>query len=607
MANSYKDEIISEKTIGIVSPFLDPARLSILNLAQIKILDKKVKNLASDVRVVAEEIRSQIDEKYDILFPLDFDIVYSAVDWKNKNSRNSFWSSIAVNFMGDKNTILPGSLYEMLKFSRRYLPAGAGGFPNHLAEQIFQAFLSAPDIRRSGDSGYPAYLKSFLDAELASRALYVIKKMQNSISSLDFNPEEHINTSLLKTCSSFLAKGSRQDRDLNNYIDAYNISLAVGLNRRGYFNQKKLVIVSNSPAMAQLGRFLSSFSADTDKRNAESTVVWSARTAAIYKLLVYRSPSAYFSVRHAWDVYGQLCGFRRELDRIREESSRQETTSVKEIWGNREENIDSILFKIVPSFDYINTLVNRWRDNLRKPVLGVKYDPEDPGTFHGGVISFIETALRRSDFEESLRRGQGTLGAERTGLDIDRRYIDPEFGYSGFLVARSGADERQPRDVFYCFRRERDWLFWVETSCKPDRFYEALKFFDLAVRESVSPNALGRKLAWAYSDEGRSDLDREKFEYVVYDDDNILEGDIPDHFNSLELTRFLKVIGYTGGRLEFLKFSTPLYTVSLEGSVVAVSGGPSLTHQIALFLRDVSDDSEGVDFESAVTRMMEMP
>ncbi|MEM9128194.1 MAG: hypothetical protein AAGA97_00475 [Pseudomonadota bacterium] len=601
---------MAENFLGISSPFLDPKQFGEMSAPRLQQIDHALRGIASDVLTVTEEFRFQSYEKYSLILADDFDVIHSAVDWRPKKTNHSFWSSVVINFLPEKNTILPGSMFELLEYAKPKLREQNQISSRELSNSLFEKFLNLPS--EGTNPSYQRFVKKFQEIQIANEAFYLISVMQQHMLSIQFNASEVIDQSLINICKALFARGTRIDKDLNNYIDSYNLALVVGLNQNPKESKKKYLIVSNSTIMKYVNDMVCRIKFEDNHSVWSSGCVWTARQAAIYKLLAFSAPEMESALQNARTLYGDICNLRNQLDEVRksvETADSADRLSLADSFAAEDDkedlSIEETLIRVIPLLNQVGDLIEKDKEgnNILPKMFGSSYNPNRPREFHKEVVGFINSALDKSEFNrfkeksyKGRRRKEGKVFIEDNSKEFER------FHYNSALVAKERGVGGDISELFGCLASSRQLVFWVPIGGSVELFFEAYKRFDIGVRRHLSPNSLRtlKEITQNAKDEGRSHNS-----FVMHTENRIIESDIPESMNSWEFSEFKKRASAPKSEVIFLKFRTVMYTVSFEGDVAAVVPHGRFVDEISDFFKEISQSESRLDWVQTLDNMID--
>ncbi|MFL9827121.1 hypothetical protein [Rhodoplanes sp. SY1] len=300
-----------------VEPTLSPpSELISAGRKKIEHNEKIAQELETEIRRIAMD-RSAIEESQTkIILCVDFSVLHSALNFfPERNKRDAFWASVALDVSAFDLILLPGTLFELINFEqRRHARSQTYGGP------LGHAFVSAFKASRFDDneiySSYESIFKHAIEAIAPTQDDYLLSLLRTR-----FKPLRRANLiapdhEIFMKAMHFLAEGSRAERIINNRVDAYNLSLVSALNRLSQTTNEHYVIISNAASMRRLqDRFLSNVLSRTSgyRHKHELAMVWQPRYAAIHQL-IHTAGKDYVGARVlAWRIVERLVTYRSAL------------------------------------------------------------------------------------------------------------------------------------------------------------------------------------------------------------------------------------------------------------------------------------------------------
>lgn len=265
--------------------------------------------LERDVKKVADEISAR-QHLSRISYCIDFDVIYSAANWLDKNSENQFWSSILFFIEGINLVALPGTLAEALRFIERRDNRPNAHRVGPLGDALLSAISHIDGANIMGGTTAVA-LNNIKQSSEQGRKLHILLELVKKLDPPhELNKLKALDRKLFFDCNDYLAESLRANKIFNNKIDAINYTLAAQLNREARYPNPAFVLVSDSSSLSGLHR---AFSTRLSRSERAEAAVWNSRVAAIFATLIASSRSVIEARNTAWELYQILINRRRAI------------------------------------------------------------------------------------------------------------------------------------------------------------------------------------------------------------------------------------------------------------------------------------------------------
>ncbi|WP_346894788.1 hypothetical protein [uncultured Roseibium sp.] len=247
-------------------------------------------NLESELNKLLPRFRDVARNNVEEIYYLDFDVIYSAINWigplaKEESfvSRDSFWSSLAINLLSTKMYVLPGTVFEIVQFARKQTALQRKIESSQIAEVFLHEFQNKSEFSKS---------RTFLDTvntlkriQFGEKTYFILNKIfsQNAIFH-HFYKGYQFDRDIFQSAYTYLRSiSSRRDQYINNRVDAMNFAICAYYNELDH--QRHHTIVSNSKSLLNLPAPAVSSDNVSSLFYSEGNHVSTARQACIYHLI----------------------------------------------------------------------------------------------------------------------------------------------------------------------------------------------------------------------------------------------------------------------------------------------------------------------------------
>lgn len=256
---------------------------------------KNLSNLHSEINLIEERCRVTSRESIKEFFYFDFDVLYSAINWLSAREQQegfqrqeSFWSSLSVMLHDHDVFLLPGSLFEILRFLKRRQNIENQLSKSAMTSAFIEGFFST-SASRSDISPFISSIGALQNISFNEKTFFILRQLFGSIHhTAEFASKFQYETEQFQELYYLLSAGTRRSKQINNRVDALNLATLSQMNST--LKKEHHCLISNSSALGNL--FGATSNAAELMPHGIGNPVVSPRYASLYRLINTSTNSA---------------------------------------------------------------------------------------------------------------------------------------------------------------------------------------------------------------------------------------------------------------------------------------------------------------------------
>lgn len=515
---------------------------------EIESCNEALKQLESDVRPVAEILDEHPDPKTDFVYCVDFDVIRSAIAWMENPTGEDLWSSLALNFNHKSIMLLPGTLFEIMKYlGQRNIELEDARTGHGLFHALEKAVLEVDHNALNNPQRHAEIVDTFRRSEADPQQHYILNILKQKLVSEEptFPP---INERIFKTAVHYMSLRSRSDQIINNRVDAMNFATIEAMNRRAFHSgtKQKFILVSNTKRLLYLADRTAPFRELKFDENEQKIEVWNSKSTAIFQLLVNAAGGAEAADGEIWSLLTSIVQMRAWMKKIRRITYREFRDSHH-------------LLQLVASLNNLQQRIDASRKDHEVVVGGKVYFDGDIQAFNEKILNLFDKKIQEANLQDVMD------GTKR--LRVEKYDRSEQFGYQEKLDLMSG-----PEDLV-CSKISYDKYNLVTLDVGDLGEFPILKFVE--VLNEITQSLLVRVT------EGSFDLDADWYREldemprkltIIYTDNQSSSIDYNDY---IELEKIVVLGKRTVDEISLLRIDTFLFSASYDGKFCALKYFPS--------------------------------
>jgi hypothetical protein len=560
--------------------------------------ERSAENLEREIRRAAMDIDAlELDGKK-VRLCVDFDVIHAAVMLQRKSAEDqpSFWSSL---FLDQRNgsdlVILPGTLYELIQFSRRQ-QRRSGAFNTDFAEAFEKSFSTTKFNQVDILSTYAPLIERIADNTWFGDSAYLLHLLRDGLSHLRADQLVVPDHEVFYKCVYFLAEGARSHRLASNRADAYNIALISALNRISDSTGCLYALTSVSSEVARLNEFVFSKS-DPEKRArklAEVPVVWRPRKAFIHQLLHAAAGHGSGASVFAWRLVERLVVYRAAITRIKNQRVAWKKNPARTNAGEPRESVsgDDLLIGLLSSVEVLQEKFSSAHIALQERLT------EEKVTYNVRAASIAYRAVSKR-LESLLAETQAAFGpvAEWIRPKPIAISIQPIEGVTGEFSHFDIKDSSDQSSLAGVYTGRGLVGAYLDTTANLDKF---VAVFNHIRHEMAVETSLGRLSAEMKGDAG----------VIIGASGEMYRFDLQEFDFPISTYEIIVKCPAASESLAFLRINTGWFDVSFERAGAsfraAVASHVRMASQFSFFLSElIAVDKRGAEFAAVFKGMFE--
>lgn len=581
-----------EQHIGVPSYFTPRGGERPLKLGELRELDDKAEGLEADLRALSKmlDVGTRFGTRPHFL--LDWDVSRAAIDWFASDATDGFWSALFLQISKSDILLPPGASYEAT---------------NHLAQlrlnserrerspffQLNELEFDPQEIARI-QTVNPGVVSTFKEATVDKKRAYVLSLIQEKIARPEAHQFKKIEWKVFEHAASWLARGARTHKWVNNRVDALNYATVAGLNLFGDTSAPHYILISNTPSMRGLDAAMSRGFRYKNTSKSVMGCVQSARTVAMYLvLLALGGNSTARAERVAFDMITTIAEYRARLRRevpvkVHEMISRGEASDELVVSRTRLSfSLDEELVTALSSFDEVQSLIDlrKLDGNETLNIFSTKYRRESAKDIYDKIGSTLDELINNSKHSVGAIRKKkvGRLKVERI-LDLKSPFLNSAYD----LKTRYGAEVAKVHNY------DHGGVVFMDCTAPIPKFLQAIN----QINESIGKRLVSGSIDLPAEVHNQIDL---MGNFVVGLTGRVLQNHIPTAslFGIIDIAESL---GCLPSEIEFLRYENSVFSMSYEGDVVCFMSHASLPNELALFMRSLCEpEFKTGNFDQAAT------
>lgn len=420
-----------------------------VNRDDLKKLYYETKYLLKEIDQIALHINNINYNSKSEIFLFDFDIIYSSINWLSRHfefdkikSRDTFWSSIAVELFRDTTFLLPGAAVELISFLRYNERKTPRGLTSHLATNFVDEFLMHLSPNQGASEQFYDAIKSLNSVNLMADTLFVAKEILESHlahpyvkAKYQFPYEEYC----YQDTFDYMMRKRKRQKPINTTIDAINYAIVSQLNIKdpsiGGFGTCH-TIISNTRSLQEIPSYITANEQERYDILADENGVASPRQAVIYDLLrrVAKDPFHAEKIALEWAAY--IREFRDHIGAALGGSPGSDQFFTRDLL-----NIDGIT-SLIWSFDEIQKKISQVRQSRKARLNAFKksFQADEISYFVSYIVEYFEKTVSNTDIFKKVTAAYSKVSMDKRientfdVIDFDKKLLN-EFGLrAGFSV-----------------------------------------------------------------------------------------------------------------------------------------------------------------------------
>lgn len=532
--------------------------------SDIRSLDRAARSLEADIRPIADDLQRFGDSNLRVRYCVDFDVLFSTMGNLQSQGEDSSWSSLSVDISQQNAIILPGTLFEILRHARRYMTELDRFSRSTMSAAFFKAFEDADIERVSSSDNLNLIVDSFSHREIKSRIYFILEILRGNLFDVPLKFPE-VDDYIFTTATNVMSRGARVDKILNNRADALNFAVTAALNSAENHSDSRFVIVSNSDAMRRLNQIRPVFhSLIRDPLEPAEDVVWSARRAAIYQMLLMAKPDESHAARVAWALIEAVVQLRVFLSELR---SKGQLPTLREL------RFENVFMEIIASFDFVQKEIESFKRGKaqRLELMNRSFDARNPKELYLALSGRLQERLNQegmlAKISPAIRKSQ-EISVCAFGEIVD-------FCFDDFRELTSESDDL----VAAAAIKEESLTVWTVSEASLAEYIHTLNL----VRDSIIQKATAGTYRFRFSDAEKSVGELLRPLVVVIGNGEREQFELP--LNSIyDLASICSRCGWEVRDIQFIRVDTEIFSSSYEGSRKVFRVSHDLRDEIAIFL-----------------------
>jgi hypothetical protein len=561
--------------LGVKSQYAAPERAEDISVEEIDRLFDESERLRKELLELAAQLRTDVRLGIRTLYCLDFSVIRSAIDWDRSIDSAELWSGICVQLGTQDLILLPGALFEAIRYLRTRAALSSVVNTNPFFEVFERASLDESFSHKYLKQQYPGAVQDFSAINLFRDDLYIIDIFQRHLAS----PHEHtmpgMDRSMFHRGIDILSFGSRADRWMNNRADSVNYALCHSLNQGIDKTKTRYLFVSDAPSMRKLDRGLYATHAlgrATRHFNSEG-LVRPTRSAAIHQILLRRATDQTPPDTLALNLVDDLANYQSKLSSMRRQhhgtrprpaAAMSERTKANAALTPSDLSIDSHLIHLISKLDFMQNIMKGTDATGIASFVGRRADKITVRQFYDQIDKMLSTALEETSYS-SVFAQHDTETHKLKLVELDKG--------PGLYIREHGLSDEAGLNVAY-IREFSDMVtaYTFNASVPLAEFLAAVNY--------LKADVIGRMAKGEILDPKPFQTDTV---YVGVKGAAVSSFECASHAD-YDLVAIADTLGVIASDIIFIRIDNNLVSMSFEGDLLAISTAYKLHQQMEDFL-----------------------
>lgn len=375
-----------------------------LSSDQVEAIAVALDDLDGEISQITRDIEQQSRDGKEVVFCLDSDVMRMPIDHDlyqepisnvyDEFSRydSEFWSSIVLASNIDNIVLLPCTMFEVLN----YLKAIDSFNLNRSELALYQGLSKAVYAANLNEIGKkeninPLY-KAIKRQDFSEKRLFLLKVVSRLLRETDRDFPSPIRR-IYRSAVTFLTRGSRLGRTINNRIDAMNIATICAMNsdQSRHKRNKRHVLVSNTKLLADFSEDIPEIYKLHKDRVRDEDLIWAPKRAALFRILMRKPEESY---RNALDLKRSIIDMKALLAENRDSNLGFTFSKLR---------ADDRFLNLIGSLSFINQRLNL-QESL-DDILEIEFEniDEDADKLYNSIERIINKELGASEYSFIMR------------------------------------------------------------------------------------------------------------------------------------------------------------------------------------------------------------
>lgn len=546
-----------------LDPLLEtPAEYRRSDEATLRLYRRVATELRAELLDVAADLRRENDHAVRYTYCVDFNAIYSALNWFSARSREAAWSRLAFDLLASRMVLLPGALFELMRYLRRRERQTEEAIGTQVVSAFQKAFEEF-DADTLGEFGklYTRLQRRIEKAPLDVEAKYLNLLLGERFSPLDSSIDLKPNDDVFYRAAYLLSHGHRLATWLNNRADALDFSIAYELTAQRRRAGEVFMILSAAPSYRRLAHLVPV--SEEQVALTQTSIVRSPKVVAMHQLFRQAGMKAGEAEDLTWRAIDRLATYAAEIDfhlEARASSKRRRVSRAQ--WDTPEDT----LIHLLASMERIQAELRKAESRRERRLGDVQLDAGD------------EDILRK------VRLRVWQLLQESETRALLSKYVEPRPAQLTWQEHRPEGRRELPKRytvmadgsaLAYCYEYEGFVGFYCLSEASLEQF--------LAVFNHVRDRCSAGRIvgSWRRPPKTQTGI------RIIYSDQegSLRWDDVSVPVSALTLA---KDVGCSPDDISFLRLDTPWFDASFESGMCAIATHLPLFEEVAEFLAAVA-------------------